>query len=297
MPDRCLVVGHADLHGTAGGGDDVDHRADRGRRAGRVNADRRAVRAGPVPRPPRPPRHGCSTRALSAPISRLRAEPALLEVDHEHLGSSLARDQADALANRPGAEHDDALAGLDPTAVDGAHRDRHRLGHRRDHGVVRLDREDLGLARRELVLKAPVEVDADQLEVVARVRASDAARVAMAAGVQRVHGHSLVDTQLRPTIRPDGGDRAGDLVALDAGELRTAGRIGQLAGKEVVIRAADADRLRVNDHLARTGIVRGSGRSTTAIVPTRSVTAARMPQPHTSAAVSTISSSFATCSS
>ena len=110
--DRRLLVGHPDLHRAAGGGDDVDHRADGGRRAGRVDADRGTVRAGPVA-------DRRDDLVVAAPRERVgthlpaQAEPALLEVDHEHLGPALAREQADALADRPGAEHDDALAGLE----------------------------------------------------------------------------------------------------------------------------------------------------------------------------------------
>ena len=49
---------------------------------------------------------------------------------------------------------------------------------------------------------------------------------------------------------------AADLVALHAGKLRTPRGVGQLAGEEVVVRAADADRLGADQHLARPWIGR-----------------------------------------
>ena len=48
-----------------------------------------------------------------APRIAAQRQPALLEVDHQHLGAALARHQADALADRPRAQHHHALAGLD----------------------------------------------------------------------------------------------------------------------------------------------------------------------------------------
>jgi hypothetical protein len=77
-----------------------------------------------------------------------------------------------------------------------------RLGHRRDGGVVGRDREDLLLADVDSSwLQAAVDVDPDQLEVVARVRAPDAARVAVPAGVQRPQRHALADARARAAAR------------------------------------------------------------------------------------------------
>ena len=78
---------------------------------------------------------------------------------------------------------------------------------------------------------------------ITRVRAPDAARVALAAGAQRPQRDAPSDLELGPAPVPDGDDRPRDLVALDARELRAARRVGELAGEEVVVGAADPDGL------------------------------------------------------
>ena len=125
------------------------------------------------------------------------------------------------MPDRSGPEHDDALTGLDPAALHGADRDRHRLGHRRDRGVVDVDREGVVGVDPQQLLQASVDVDPDQLEVVARVAAADAARVAMAARVQRPERDPSADRQPFVAVGTDGGDPGCRLVSLHARELRS----------------------------------------------------------------------------
>src|SRR5581483_7479702 len=119
--------------------------------------------------------------------------------------------------------------------------------------VARADRIDLLLGHGELLLQAAVDVDPDQLERVARIGATDAARITLPAGLQRPQSYALADLELTPAPWPDGHHAAADLMALDPRELRPAGRLGQLAGEEVVVRAADADRLGRDHYLVRPG--------------------------------------------
>ena len=188
MRKRHLVARHPDLHRPPGRGDHVDHRPDRGRRPRGVERHRRTAAPGPVPGRARRPRRGRSTRACRRPCPGQR-QAAVLEVDDQHLGAALARHQADALADRTGAQHDHALA-----------RGRSRPGARRctaiDTGsAIAATRRVVGggytcsAGSDQQLLEAAVEMDADQPEVVARVRAADAARVALPARAQRPHRH------------------------------------------------------------------------------------------------------------
>ena len=197
------------------------------------------------------------------PAQRLRPEraaalqPALLRVDHQYLGAALERDQRHALPDRSGAQHDDLLAGGEPASARGANGDRHRLGHRRERSVGDGDREHLLLS------------DTAAAPVARRRRGSRSARscrtcwgARRCTGSSAPHARSGHSATRRPTsssgaaVRPQGDDRRADLVPLDAGELRTAGGVRQLAGEEVVVRTADADRLRAHDHLAGAGLRR-----------------------------------------
>src|SRR5579863_9937192 len=223
-PHRDLLARHADLHDASRGRDRVDHRAHRGRRAGRVDDDGRTAAPGPVAR-------GGGHLAGARPRDPVRAELAsqleagLLEVDEQDLRPALAREQRDALADRPGPGDDDLLARFYARTVHGPHRHRQGLGHRGDRGVRDIDRVDLCLPDPQLLLQAAVLVDADQREVVAGVRAPDAARIAVPAGVQRVERDALADDELGTAAGSERLDRRADLVALDAGERRAARRL------------------------------------------------------------------------
>src|SRR6202041_168359 len=115
-------------------------------------------------------------------------------------------------------------------------------------------REHLLLAGDQALLQAAVNVDPDQLEVVAGVRAPDPARGALPTRAQRPQRDPLADLEPGAAVASERRDRGRDLVALHARELRTPGGVGQLAGEEVVVRAADADRLGCDQHLAGTGV-------------------------------------------
>ena len=154
---------------------------------------------------------------------------------------------------------------------------------------------------RQPLLQPTVDVDPDQLEVVARVRAPDAARVAVAR------------TRAAATAPPAGRPRA---PAGNPGPARRSSRRPRAPGRGGTAnrrRRRTARRRRSGSPSRRcrpppgarpprrARAPAGRARSSTAIDPTRSVTAARIAtsdaQPQTSAAVSTISSSLATCSS
>ena len=126
-------------------------------------------------------------RSSAASVLQARGslQPALLEVDHHHLGAALERHQTDALSDRPGTEHDQLLTGRDAAPADRADGDRHRLDHRRERAVCGGDRKHLLLADTQQLLKPAVDVDPDQLEVIAGIRAPDRAGVAVAARAQR----------------------------------------------------------------------------------------------------------------
>jgi hypothetical protein len=98
-------------------------------------------------------------------------------------------------------------------------------------------------------------MDADEAEAVADVAAPDPARVALAARRERPQRDPGARRHLIAAVRPDGLDRRGDLVALDARERRADGLV-QLAGEEVEVRAADPDGLGPDDDLARSGRLR-----------------------------------------
>ena len=65
------------------------------------------------------------------------------------------------------------------------------------------DRKHLILTGGQPLLQAAVDVDPDQLEVLAVVRAADAARVAVPARLQRPYRDALAGRQLRAAVRPD----------------------------------------------------------------------------------------------
>ena len=141
-----------------------------------------------------------------------------------------------------------------------------------------------------------VDVNPDQLEVLAVVRAPDAARIAVAAHLQRPDRDPL---PRRPapggSQGPTDNDRGADLVAEHPRELRAPRLLGQLAREEVVVRAADPDRFGMDHDFARAGVrglrpVEDRHRANAL----RHGCAHRCAHPQTSPAVSTISSSFAT---
>src|SRR3954469_18958070 len=97
-------------------------------------------------------------------------------------------------------------------------------------------------------------MDADELEVAADVGAPDAARVAASARGQRPERHALPDLEARVAPFADDLDRRRDLVALHTREAPAPCRLGQGAVEEVVVRAAEADRVGSHDELAHPGI-------------------------------------------
>ena len=166
-PQRHLLAAHPDLHEAPGRGHDLETGAHRGGCAGRVDDHGRSLAAGPRAR--------LRDDAVGvAPDQRLRADrraerqARLDEVDREHVGAAIARRERHRVADRAGAEDDDALAGVDAPAPHGAHGDRHRLGERGDDGR-RVDREHLCLRDAQALLQAAVVVDADEAEPIAHV--------------------------------------------------------------------------------------------------------------------------------
>jgi hypothetical protein len=174
------------------------------------------------------------------------------EVHEQHLRPAPAGGDAERLADRAGAEHDDALALGHAPAVDRVDGDRDRLHEGGDGGLEVADREELVDGQREVLCEGAVDVDADEREVRADVRAPDRAGVALAAAAQRPDRHALALLQVRRRVRSELLDDRRDLVTLDLGELRAVDGGGDdLAGEEVVVRAAEPDRLRAQERLAR----------------------------------------------
>ena len=88
---------------------------------------------------------------------------------------------------------------------------------------VPLEREHLGLVDEEALLQTPVDVDADELEVVAGVGTSDTARIAPAAGAEWIQRNLLSSPQLGAAAGTEGDDGTRHLVTLHAGKSATAG--------------------------------------------------------------------------
>ena len=244
-----------------GRGDHLDHRADGDGHAGGVEHHRWPAAARPAPRP-----HKHLVREVhnkpSAPIARASSSRA---GNRSIISTSAPRSRAtthtawpigpapSTTARSPGriAARLTARTAIDTGSASAA--------MRRIVGGS----ETPGPGCRQPLLQPPVDVDPDQLKPVARVRPLDAARVAVAARAQRVHGNPLPDRQLGPAPSPTATIVGRHLVALHAGELGPAGRLRELAGVEVEVRAAQADRLGRQQHLARPGLARiGGGRAT-----------------------------------
>ena len=173
-------------------------------------------------------------------------------------------------ADRPGAEHDDLLAGPEVRPGQGVH------GHRRgldEGGAVGVQVTDAEHGRRgdlEPLLQAAVEVHADQAESRAHVRPSGPAGIAGAAGQQRPDGDPVAlayrcgvarrgGVARRCGVARCGGaarifDDRGHFVALNAGiEVAGAGKRGHVTGKQMEVRTADTHRLRPDDNVSGTG--------------------------------------------
>jgi hypothetical protein len=131
-------------------------------------------------------------------------------------------------------------------------RDRERLHHCCDPGTLDIDREHLVLGRDEMLLQAAVEVDPDQLEVVARVRSSDAARVAVTTRDQWPDRDELAHGELLTAAGSQRRDPRSDLMPKNPRKLRAARLLRELTEEEVVIGSADSDGLGREQHLAVT---------------------------------------------
>ena len=143
-PQRHLRRGHTDLNRPARRGDHVDHRPDRVWRPGGVDRDRRPGR----PRPSHARVRTVSSR--DAPQQTVGAQFAArapgadsCRSTTQHLGPALQRQQAQALADRPRAEHHHPLAAAQSGARQRPDGDRHWLGHRRHRRIVGVHREHL----------------------------------------------------------------------------------------------------------------------------------------------------------
>ena len=206
-PQRHLAVDMPTWIGASGRGDHVDHRADRGRHPGRVDHDRRPRRAGPVARGGH---HLVSGLSTAASVRRARRRAASRGSCGSIISTSAAGSAATSDTHWPIGPAPSTTTRSPPSirrAADGPDGDRHRLGHRRDAGVGGLDREHLLLAGDQLLLQATVDVDPDQLEVVAGVRPPDRARVALPARAQGPQRDPLADLELGAAVTSERGDR------------------------------------------------------------------------------------------
>ena len=177
-------------------------------------------------------RRSVQTQRLALRASRLQLEPALLEVDHEHLGAALARDQRRRTAR----------SGRRPsTTTCSPARDPRRGGRRarRSTPARPSPRRAASAASIGKTCSCPIRSSSCRppstwIPISSKLShvfgPPDAARVA----VRRTRAAATARPAGRPRARrgnpgPSGRDRRADLVPLDAGELRAAGGVGQLA--------------------------------------------------------------------
>jgi hypothetical protein len=244
-----LLVGERDEHQPAGRRREREGEAHHRGDAGRVDDHRHAVAA-------RPLAHlvGQAGRVPADDVLGAHRLGVLQALGHpvgqQHRGALVVGGETDRLADRAGAEDDDALAVGHPRAGHRVHADRRRLdecGHRRRqvaHG------EDLRCRHAQALLQGAVDVGADDREVGARVPAPDAARVAGAAGQHRPHRDAIARAHAIDA-RADGLDHRRDLVPLDARQ-----GVAEPPVEEMDVRAADADDLGAQHDLPRGGLAR-----------------------------------------
>jgi hypothetical protein len=211
-----------------------------------------------------PPHHSRASPTRSRPgsasarsASDAPARSSLAAIDEQHRGAAVQRCDRHGLADRTGAEHDDALAGRHAAAHDRAHGDRHRLDERRQPCIRARDRKRLRGRDREPLLERAVEVDADQPDPLASVAPSEPAGLAGAAGDHRPHGHALAGDEPRRAPRTDVLDDRRELVPLDARIQIVLGHRSEVGVEVVEVGAAEPDRLGAHDDLAglgRTGL-------------------------------------------
>ena len=153
-----------------------------------------------------------------------------------------------------GAEDDDLLAGRDAGPAQGVHRDRHRLDKGGRLGIEIADAEDLGRRDGQQLLEPAVAVDPHQLQRHARVRAPGPARITAPASLQRPHGDPVPGLHAARAVLARLLDDGGELVALDPREEGAgAGQGADIARVHMQVRPADADDLRPNDDILRSG--------------------------------------------
>ncbi len=156
------------------------------------------------------------------------------------------RDEPD----RPGADHDRALGALgrQPHGVDAVRQRLHQRADAHRDGVGQPPR--VGRADLHEVRERARHVHADEYAVQAQVRVPGPAQPALAAAGERVHGHARALQVLRALAGRDHGAR--ELVPHHQ-RRRPVAHVAEVA---LDLRAADADRLGLQDQLARPGIGR-----------------------------------------
>src|ERR1700722_17566623 len=242
--------GHADHYDPAGRRHERDGLGQDSCFAAGLDHQRRAVAVGPV--------RYLGVEILGwSPGHTLGAQPlgqvaaARDRVDRDHPRARLAGGERGGQADRPGAEYDGLLAGVQVAAGQGVHGDRGGLDEGRAVGVQVIDAEHGAGGDPEAWLQAAVEGHADQAEPRAYVGPPGPARIAAAAGQQRPDGDPVAFGHGRIA-----GifDERGHLVALNPGiEVAGAGKRGHVAGKQVEVRSADTHRLRPDDNVSGTG--------------------------------------------
>ena len=139
------------------------------------------------------------------------------EVDQDGLGA--VGDGAHRGQQADGARADDGnvLAGFQATAVDAVQRDGQGLCHRGDvpGHVVGQFPQHVGRMRERLA-HAALDVNAQNMQARAAVRAADGARIALAAVEVRVDDDMVAHFQAAGIVLGNGQDLAGDLMADDA---------------------------------------------------------------------------------
>ena len=157
-------------------------------------------------------------------------------------------------SDRARAEHHDALAGVRVGAVQGVHRDRHRLDESGGLGVKISHTEHLGSRDAQKLLEPAIAVNSHQFQRHARVGTPDAAWIAAPAAPQRPHRDPVAGPQAARAVRAGLRDDRAQLVALDPGEEGTgAGQRPHLARVHMKIRPADANDLGPKYDIFRSG--------------------------------------------
>ena len=189
-------------------------------------------------------------RRLPRAQSAGEREPARLEIgQHDLLDALLAQRERGEQPDRPGADDQHLLVGLDGAAAGGVHADGQRLDEHapvgRDAGV---QRQRVGGRDRDEIAQPARVLTADERHRGADVRLAAPAVVALAAADRREHRHALPRLD---AVHAAAGrlDRSVELVAEPQRRLQ----LRVAAGEELEVGSAEAALGHADDHFALAG--------------------------------------------